>query len=159
MQSFSISNQESVPCLSNPYLFSVYCLKCCWTSSRPKYTSEAVVVMIAWYLDLRQPMQSVHITTKVARSNHGHGWRGVLYAALCNKVCQWLLVGWWFSPGSLGFSSTNNTDRDDIIELFVKVVLNTTTSLDMHDISASCIINKRIANIIILVRYVVSSVV
>jgi len=71
-------------------------------------------------------MQSVHITTKVVRSNHGHGWRGVLYTFLFNKVCQGLVVGWWFSPGSLGFSSTNTTNaRDNIIEIFLKVVLNT----------------------------------
>ena len=65
-----------------------------------------------------------------------------------------------FSPGSLGFSFTNTTDRDDIIEIFLKVVLNTTTSLDMHDISVSCTINKRMANhVSLLFSYVISSVV
>ena len=102
----------------------------------------------------------MHITTKVVRSKHGHGWRGVLDTVLCNKVCHGLVVGWWFSPGSLGFSFTNTADRDDIIELFVKVVLNTTTSLDMHDISVSCIINKRMTNhASLLFSYVISSVV
>jgi hypothetical protein len=24
--------------------------------------------------------------------------RSVLYATLCDKVCQWLAAGWWFSP-------------------------------------------------------------
>jgi hypothetical protein len=33
---------------------------------------------------------------------------------LCDKVCQWLAAGRWFSPGPL-VSSTNTTDRYDII--------------------------------------------
>jgi len=40
---------------------------------------------------------------------------------LCDKVCQWLATGWWFSP----VSSTNKTDRHDITEILLKVVLNT----------------------------------
>ena len=27
---------------------------------------------------------------------------GVLDITLCDKVCQWLAAGWWFSPGTLG---------------------------------------------------------
>ena len=104
-------------------------------------------------------MQSVHITTKVVRSNHGHGWRGVLYTFLFNKVCQGLVVGWWFSPGSLGFSSTNTTNRPrqynwNIFESGVKHH----TPINMHAISVSCI-NKNITNLILLFRYVVSSVI
>ena len=49
--------------------------------------------------------------------------RGVLNTTLCNKICQWLATGWWFSP----VSSTNKTDRYDIIEILLKVVLNTIT--------------------------------
>ena len=33
-------------------------------------------------------------------------WWGVLDTTLCNKVCQWLATGWWFSPGT-PVSSTN----------------------------------------------------
>jgi len=33
-------------------------------------------------------------------------WRGVLDATLCDKVCQWLATGWWFSPGTLVSSTT-----------------------------------------------------
>jgi hypothetical protein len=44
--------------------------------------------------------------------------------ALCDKVCQWLATGRWFSPGPL-VSSTNKTDRHDIIEMLLKVTLNT----------------------------------
>jgi hypothetical protein len=37
-------------------------------------------------------------------------WRGVLDTTLCDKVCQWLATGRWFSPVSV----TNKTDRHDI---------------------------------------------
>jgi hypothetical protein len=37
-------------------------------------------------------------------------WRGVLDTTLCDKVCQWLATGQWFSAGTL-VSSTNKTDR------------------------------------------------
>ena len=43
---------------------------------------------------------------------------------LCNKVCQLLAAGLWFSPGS-PVSSTNKTDRHDITEILLKVALNT----------------------------------
>jgi hypothetical protein len=43
---------------------------------------------------------------------------------LCNKVCQLLAAGQWFSPGS-PVSSTNKTDRHDITEILLKVALNT----------------------------------
>jgi hypothetical protein len=44
--------------------------------------------------------------------------------ALCDKVCQWLATSWWFSLGPL-VSSTNKTDRHNITEILLKVVLNT----------------------------------
>ena len=43
---------------------------------------------------------------------------------LCDKVCQWLAAGRWFSPGT-PVSSTNKTDRRDITEILWKVSLNT----------------------------------
>jgi hypothetical protein len=43
---------------------------------------------------------------------------------LCDKVCQWLATGRWFSPGP-PVSSTNKTDRHDITEIVLKVALNT----------------------------------
>jgi len=29
--------------------------------------------------------------------------RGVLDTTLCDKICQWLAAGWWFSPEYFGF--------------------------------------------------------
>ena len=43
---------------------------------------------------------------------------------LCDKVCQWLATGRWFSPGP-PFSSTNKTDPHDIAEILLKVALKT----------------------------------
>ena len=45
---------------------------------------------------------------------------------LCDEVCQYLATGWWFSPGTL-VSSTSNTDRHYITEIWLKVPLNIIT--------------------------------
>ena len=50
--------------------------------------------------------------------------RGVLNTTLCDKVCQWLAAGLWFSPGTL-VSSTNKTDCHNITEILLKVTLYT----------------------------------
>ena len=42
--------------------------------------------------------------------------RGVLNTTLCDKVCQWIAAGQWFSPGT-PISSTNKIDRHDITEI------------------------------------------
>jgi hypothetical protein len=68
-------------------------------------------------------MQSVPITTNVVSLNPAHG-RGVPDTALCDKVCQGLANGQWFSPGT-PISTTNKTDCHEITEIFKKVVLNT----------------------------------
>ena len=52
----------------------------------------------------------------------------VLDTTWCDKVCQWLAAGQWFSPG-IPVSSTNKTDSHDITEILLKVALNTITSL------------------------------
>ena len=51
-------------------------------------------------------------------------WRGVLDITLCDKVCQWLVTGQWFSQVT-PVSSNNNTDHHDITVILLKVVLNT----------------------------------
>ena len=52
--------------------------------------------------------------------------RGVLDTTLCDKVCQLLAAGHWFSPGT-PVSSTNKTDRYDLTEILLKVALNNIT--------------------------------
>jgi hypothetical protein len=54
--------------------------------------------------------------------------RGLLDTTLCDKVCQWLATGRWFSPVTQ-VSSTNKTDRHDIAEILLKVALNTITMI------------------------------
>ena len=51
---------------------------------------------------------------------------------LCDKVCQWLATGRWFSPGP-PVSSINKTDRLDIAEILLKVALNTIKQYCNHD--------------------------
>ena len=48
----------------------------------------------------------------------------VLDTTLCDKVCQWLAAGLWFSLGT-PVSSINKTDCHDITEILLKVALNT----------------------------------
>jgi len=50
--------------------------------------------------------------------------RDALDTALCDKVCQRLATGLWFSPGT-PISFTNKTDRHDITEILLIVALNT----------------------------------
>jgi len=74
------------------------------------------------------------ITTNVVSLNHTlatqHYW-------LYYKVCQWLTTGWWLSPG-IPVSSSNKTDSHDLIEILLKVALNTITLTPFH-INNRCI--------------------
>jgi tRNA U34 5-methylaminomethyl-2-thiouridine-forming methyltransferase MnmC len=51
-------------------------------------------------------------------------WHDVLDTTLCDKGCQWLGTGQWFSLDTPVFSD-NKTDRHDIAEILFKVALNT----------------------------------
>jgi hypothetical protein len=48
----------------------------------------------------------------------------VLDTTLCDKVCQWLEAGRWFSLGT-PVSSTNKTDSHDITKILLKVAVDT----------------------------------
>jgi hypothetical protein len=48
---------------------------------------------------------------------------------LCDKVCRLLATGRWFSP----VSSTNKTDRHDIIDILLKVTLNIISLLFLNN--------------------------
>ena len=73
----------------------------------------------------------VRFTTTSAISAYHHlrckfesrSWRDVLDTTLCDRVYQWLTEGRWFSPGP-AVSFTNKTEHD-IIEILLKVALNT----------------------------------
>ena len=54
-----------------------------------------------------------------------------LDTALCDKVCQWLMTGLWFSLVTM-VSSINKTDCQDITEILLKVALNTITLTLIH---------------------------
>jgi hypothetical protein len=59
----------------------------------------------------------------VVSSNHVCG-EVLLETILCDKVCQCLATGLWFSV-STPVSSPMKTDRYDINEILLKVTLNT----------------------------------
>jgi hypothetical protein len=68
-------------------------------------------------------MQSVHISTNVVSSNPAQA-RCNWCKKLCDKVCQWVTVGLWFSRSTL-VSSTNKADHHDITKILLNVALNT----------------------------------
>ena len=82
---------------------------------------------------------------------------GVLDTALCDIICQWLVVDQWFSLGT-PLSSTNKTDSHDITELVLKVALNTVIGISFQDI---CTYTKDVKSmrIIIFFKLLVLSVI
>ena len=80
---------------------------------------------MVWKLNWWLHVQSVHITTKVVSLNPAHGEVYSIQHYVI-KVCKWLPADQWFSPGT-SVSYTNKTDRHDITEILLKVVLNTIT--------------------------------
>ena len=73
--------------------------------------------------------------------------RGVPDTTLCNKVSQWLAAGWWFSPGT-PVSSANKTDRHDIIEILLKVALNTINKNPTSFHNTYIITRKRVVSVL-----------
>jgi hypothetical protein len=80
------------------------------------------VVVIVWWLDLQQHMQSVSITTKVVGSNPANCEVYSIQHYVIKLVSNLLQVC-DLSP----VSSTNKADRHDITEILLKVALNTIT--------------------------------
>jgi hypothetical protein len=60
-----------------------------------------------------------HLIVISSNPTHGEVY-SIQHYVICNKVCQWLATGRWFSPAS----STNKTDCHDITEILLKVALN-----------------------------------
>jgi hypothetical protein len=59
-------------------------------------------------------------------------WWDVLDTILCDKVCQWLAAGRWFSQGS-PVSPINKTDRHDISEILLSGVKHHTPNPLKHN--------------------------
>ena len=87
------------------------------------HSSLGRIAVIVWQLDLQLPMQSAPINTDDVSSNLDQG-EPARCTTLCDNICQWLATGWWFSQGT-PISSANETDRQDITEILLKVALNT----------------------------------
>ena len=89
------------------------------------------VVVIVWKLDLQLPcnqcLSPLLLWVRIPLR------RCILDTTSCDKVCQWLAAGRWFSPG-IPVSSTNKTDRHDIAEILLKVAVNTITPLNLFDL-------------------------
>ena len=69
-----------------------------------------------------------------------HSWRGVFDATLCDKVCLWLATGLLFYLGTPVYSTTK-TDRHDITEILLKLILNThnpSMHFNVHDGCRAC---------------------
>jgi len=77
-------------------------------------------VYVKWWGRRGRHRMIIGFTTTCAISAYHHkscefesrSWRGVLNTTLCDKVCQWLATGRWFSP----VPYTNKTDRHDMTE-------------------------------------------
>ena len=88
------------------------------------YTKKNSFTFIYCHPDRRgRDRMVVRFTTTCAISVYHHEsckfesslWWGVLNTTLFDKVCQWLAPGWWFFPGTRGFSP--------LIKLTVKIWL------------------------------------
>ena len=78
----------------------------------------------SWPWDLKLPVQSMSITTKVMSSNPACGEVYLIQHYVIKFISDFR--HWWFSSGTT-VSSTNKTDCNDIAEILLKVALNTIT--------------------------------
>ena len=104
--------------------------ECTWKASRAALNSISTFVLRQISIQvicvkILQTNRQSHNDATYRHSNEWD-WRCVLETTLCDKVCQWLATGRWFSPDT-PVSSTNKTDRNDITEMLLKVALNTIT--------------------------------
>ena len=59
-------------------------------------------------------------------------WRGLIDTTLCDKICQWLTTGRWFSLVT-SVCSTNKTDHHDIAEVLLKATFKHDNSFRVSD--------------------------
>ena len=65
-------------------------------------------------------ISAYHLWSCEFESRSGKVYTWYKFTTLCDKVCQWLATGLWFSLGT-PVSSTNKSDRHDITEILLKV--------------------------------------
>jgi hypothetical protein len=87
----------------------------------PPSGSGGIIMVVGWFIVATCTISAYHL---LSCEFEPRSWRGVFDTTLCDKVCQWLATGKWFSPGTPA-SSTNKTDRHDIAVILLKVALNT----------------------------------
>ena len=71
---------------------------------------------------------------------------------LCDKVCQWLATGMWFSTGT-PVSSTNKTDSRDIAEILLEVSLNIIKQTNQQIMQSYNIHLKDMSELLLTRRY------
>ena len=84
------------------------------------YIVDEWMILKYFYCDMKR-YQHTHKVCLISISN----------ITLCDQVCQWLMTGRWFSPGT-SVSSTNRTDRHDIAEILLRVAINTIALTNLH---------------------------
>jgi hypothetical protein len=114
-----LSSQQSIKSLliSTKHKITSDCSKHTITSDRKKSNN---------HLSSRQNIQSPLISTKHTITSHLNKPYNHLSSQHCNKVCQWLSEGQWFSPDRL-VSSPSKSARHDIADILLKVAINSIT--------------------------------
>jgi hypothetical protein len=92
------------------------------------------VVIQAMQIDIHVLPEKMWDLVHLVPYHRIHKWplrQGVLDTTLCDKVCQLLDAGQWFSACA-PISSTNKTDNHNIIEILLKVALNTMNQTKLY---------------------------
>jgi hypothetical protein len=93
---------------------------------KSQYVAKNIVnlVNLLWHIKnpVHESFRDIFFQATISITFH------ISFCSICDKVCQWLAIGLWFSPGIL-VSSTNKIDHNDITEILLKVALNTITNI------------------------------
>ena len=90
----------------------------------------------------------------------------MLDTIVCDKACQLLATGRWFSTGT-PISSTNKADCHDITEILLRVALNTTYHKQSISVMPKMVSNRLLLNhlnpfhitLIFLLLYILSGII
>jgi hypothetical protein len=104
------------------YAISSYHYKRCDIPFMSRCTRYNIIDQVCQWLSTGRWFSLYNIIDKVCQWLSTGRWFS-LYNII-DKVCQWLSTGRWFSLASL-VSSTNKTDRQDMIGILLKVASNT----------------------------------